>query len=326
MHLLADLFLQDAGPNIRAQIVHGTVRNFNAIFEVVTVERPIKAVLACFLTLCTPWLRKDSSPPEARCVLETLAETVQRYSPCYQPDAILASHLSRCLSALQRFCTTLQAHLASAAIVEEPSKALDDAVKAVRSDLSHMALKGAASSASPFAALAAALPSDIVCPPKPVPDLAKLEHLASSWLSRMLRPDFVSMHTCVPLGLCIRGAVGSITEVCDALGSRLQTLDAKMKDRSARTAQRRLYAATLQTGPAFVEYLVVVMLALERHVIQTLSGAAGLSEERLGRISRFTESMALIGGCDKDRKGYDRALKELADFLKTRAAKEVLSA
>ena len=74
-------------------------------------------------------------------------------------------------------------------------------------------------------------------------------------------------------------------------------------DRKARTRQRRLYTATLITGPAFAEYLVAVMNALERHIVSVLSGGQGIAEDTLARITSVTNSLAGMGDDDDNRKG-----------------------
>lgn len=325
VHILSDMFLQDAGPAVRAAVVHGTVRGFECLYSCSPLDWPLAAVLVVFLASCGR--RISTARPASHSVwsytVTDLQDFVADYMPQYHPDSILAFALIQTLTSLQRFCALLAARQAPPAEEFPLLSASASAVHGLLVELTGPALQNAcALEESPFLRLLLALLARDVASPG-IPMIADL--LQCAWLRQLQRPELDRVARAAPLGPCLRHLAGVVAGLADALTESAMALEEKMHNRTARTAQRRLYANTLLTGPTFAEYLLVVMLAVQRHVRDALLDGPGLAEEKITRLTRATGALALIGPAGDDRKGYDRGLREIEAFLRTRAAREALS-
>lgn len=371
-HLLSDLFLQDAGPNVRAALVHGKVQGFQEIFHGTPGSRPLHAMVLVFLALCT---RKQKNEDErastnpayttaAVPVLEKINELVGNYHPQYHPDAKLAASIGRCLQELTKFKKILSGRMplvtessAGSRVVfraghEGPTHVDCDpgtfgqskqAPAALATDV-HKTLQPLLETAltqksedSPIAALLQELPSEVVCSQQPA-DFVPVEGneespdfqtgrraISCAWLERLSCPESAALARVVPLIPCLLDLCGCIAEFVGSLTQRIEDLAIHIGNLTARTPQRKLYAATLLLGPTFARYLLCVLLAVERHVVGSFAGTSSISEEALMRLARATETFARVcGSNENDRKGYDRGVSELVSFLKTKNAKESL--
>lgn len=144
-----------------------------------------------------------------------------------------------------------------------------------------------------------------------------------TWLTHLWHPSLDNYDTSVPLVPCLIALVCRVTELSLAISDRLGLLEGKVKHRTARTGQRKQYISTLLAGPAISHMLLSTLRIIEFHVNASLVGEQGIQEDRLSRLLREIESFARIGDTDNDRKGYEQGLRDIATYLRTRAAREL---
>eukprot|EP00927_Polykrikos_kofoidii_P053794 TRINITY_DN48348_c0_g1_i1.p1 TRINITY_DN48348_c0_g1~~TRINITY_DN48348_c0_g1_i1.p1 ORF type:complete len:761 (+),score=68.27 TRINITY_DN48348_c0_g1_i1:376-2658(+) len=368
LYLLSDLFLQDAGPNIRAMLVHGRSLDFRNLYEKSSRSLPLACGILCFLVLCARHLpRKGDDPPGAVAALDFADTVVIEYAAVYHPDAQLARVVSSTLDALEELTVELVGRLpisleqmgretdvrkqeavgkelllkagstdicftCDAAITQSGKGSLLLLVSDVRRLLREVIrpqLVATTASTSPFDAISVlrAFPSEvfvdsIAANPSPAKNAVASDF---GWLRDLAHPQLADLSQSVPFFPLIRCLAEAIFVIARALTARIKNLEACIVAQRARTRQRKHYSATLLTGPAFAEYMAAVMVVLERHIRQSRAGGKGISEDALGRLSRVTEALTLLGVEDNSRKGYDVGLSELASFLKTRAARVVFT-
>jgi hypothetical protein len=293
----------------------------------------------------------------AKEVLASAESFISAYRPVFHPSAILAKSFAQSSLAVERFALLLASRLpifveapdsgsrrfvqpgrtqqlkfeCEASALSESKGSIRALTAPVRKELEKLVSLSSGDSA--VSALISFLPVDLVAAASDVgqPSVAKVSKSFSEWLSdsswhqSLLVPDLNSLSHSVPFHSLILGLLDAVQSLAGALANRIDTLESLITDRKAKTRQRRQYIATLLSGPAFVEYLMAVLLSLERHICETLDSDTGIPEEPLARVANVTISLAGMGDDDDNRRGYDSGLIEIAGFLRTKAARLAFS-